>query len=93
MTITDTNLTAHELIGLRVSISTSTDPTKRGLIGTVRNETRNTITIETQNRLLSIAKAGSSFTFQVPTGNMVTIEGSRILLRPEDRIKRGLTHW
>ncbi len=93
MTITDYNLAAHELIGLTVTVSRSSDPTKKGLTGNVRNETRNTITVEIQDRLLCIPKIGSSLLFHLPTGKSVAVEGSRLRLRPEDRVKRGLTHW
>ena len=91
--ISDGNLPAHELIGLTLTVSKSTDPTKNGLTGIVRNETRNTITLEVRGRLLCIPKTGSSLMFHLANGKSVPVEGSRLQLRPEDRVKRGLTHW
>ena len=92
MGITESNLTAHELIGLRVTVSESSDVTKICLTGIVRNETRNTITVQNGKRFLCIPKNGSSFAFELPNGKM-TVQGLSIQFRPEDRVKRGLAHW
>ena len=93
MTLTEFNLIAHELIGLRVTISNSPDPTLVGVRGMVRDETRNMLTIEVSKRLLRVPKNGSSFSFDLPTGQPAIISGANIQFRPEDRIKRGLTKW
>ncbi len=93
MTITDSNIVAHELIGLRVSVSASSDPTKIGLTGIVRNETRNTLTVQVRERFLCIPKTSSSLSFELPNGKTITIEGSNLHFRPEDRVKRSLAHW
>ncbi len=93
MTITNHNLASHELIGLPVRISSSLDPTVRGRLGIVKDETRNTLLVDSTGRLLCIPKAGSSFTFTFSDGNSASIEGSRIRFRPEDRVRRGVARW
>ncbi len=93
MTITNLNLASHELISLPVEISNSPDPTLRGRLGIVRDETRNTLLVETAGRLVRVPKAGSSFTFTLSEGNSAVMEGSRIRFRPEDRVRRGLARW
>ncbi len=93
MAITDLNLASHELVSLPVKISSSLDPTLKGREGIVRDETRNTLLVETAGRLRRIPKAGSSFTFTLSPGNLASMEGSEIRFRPEDRVKRGTARW
>ena len=93
MTLTPSNIIAHELIGLRVTVSSSTDPTKIGMTGIIRDETRNTLTVQIRDRLLCIPKTGSSLTFELPDSQSVTVEGSGLGFRPEDRIKRRIRQW
>jgi len=93
VTISVANLLAHELIGLKVTISSSSDHSIVGTRGIVRDETRNMLTVEVSNRLLQVPKNSSWFTFDLPDGQPFSVTGSRIQFRPEDRIKRGLTKW
>src|SRR5881628_3067966 len=50
MPITSRNILAHEWIGLEITIKQSPDPKLNGLSGLVRDETRNTLVVETQGR-------------------------------------------
>ncbi len=93
MTINGSNLHAHEFIGLMVTVSGSLDPTKIGVAGLVRDETKNMLTIQVRDRFLRIPKDGSKFTFDLPAGDRVVVEGSSIQFRPEDRIKRRPAKW
>jgi ribonuclease P protein subunit POP4 len=93
MTINGSNLYAHEFIGLKVTISDSPDLTKIGVAGMVRDETKNMLTIQVRDRFLRIPKDGSKFTFDLPVGDKVVVEGSNIQFRPEDRIKRRTAKW
>jgi ribonuclease P protein subunit POP4 len=93
MPITTQNILAHEWIGLQVTVKASPDPGLTGLLGIVRDETRNTLLIETQNRLVQVPKATTQFIATLPTGGMVPIEGPLLRHRPEDRVKKGLTKW
>jgi len=81
------NLRKHELIGLPVVVSAATDPTLVGLRGVVRDETRNTLLVETPRGEKTVPKHGTTFTFEVPGG--ARVEGDDLLFRPEDRIKRA----
>ncbi len=87
------NLPAHELIGLKVRVKSSTDPLLRDLAGTVRNETRNTLVIEARGRVLTVSKSGASFLFELPSGENATIDGNALRFRPEDRVKKGMPRW
>jgi len=93
MTINGLNLLAHEFISLKVTVSGSPDPTKIGIAGMVRDETKNMLTIQVRDRFLRIPKDGSKFTFDLPAGDRIVVEGSNIQLRPEDRIKRRPAKW
>ena len=93
MMITVQNLLAHEWIGLQVTIKESSDPRLAEVAGSVRNETRNTLTIDNQGRNLIVAKTHSTFVVTLPNGEETTVDGARMMYRPEDRVKRGLTGW
>lgn len=91
--ITVQNLLSHEWIGLRITIKGSTDPRVIDVAGSVRNETRNTLTIENQGRKLRVSKTHNVFVVTLPGGEETTVDGARMMYRPEDRVKRGLTGW
>jgi len=93
MPITSRNILAHEWIGLEITIKQSPDPKLNGLSGLVRDETRNTLVVETQGRIRRIAKPNTVFIAKLPTGETMTVEGSILKHRPEDRIKKGLSRW
>jgi len=92
MAITPQNLVRHELIGLKVRIAKSTDPTQK-FAGTVVDETYNTFRIETKGKERVIPKKNSIFMFILPNGMKVEIEGKILISRPEDRIKKKFAKW
>jgi len=81
------NLRKHELIGLEVSIVSATDPSLVGVRGHVVDETRNLLVVESAGREKKVPKEGSRFRFEVQGG--VELDGTEILFRPEDRVKKG----
>ncbi|MFQ6124272.1 MAG: ribonuclease P protein component 1 [Candidatus Heimdallarchaeota archaeon] len=82
---TSKNLIRHELIGLEVKIILSPRTTEIGLQGIVVNETKNTLTIQTTRKIV-IEKKSRTFRFKVGQ-NKLTIEGTGLIGRPEDRLK------
>ena len=89
MTINQGNVSRHELIGLRVRISSSSDPSQKGAGGRVVDETRNTLVlIREGGKAIRVPKEGSRFQFTLPDGRVSELEGSSIAFRPEDRVKR-----
>ena len=90
--ITSQNITAHEWIGLKVKIARSTDPILQGLEGIVRDETMNTFTIETNDKLRQVQKRKTTFRAELSTES-VEIDGSLLRHRSEDRVKKGLRKW
>jgi ribonuclease P protein subunit POP4 len=93
MPITPQNLLAHEWIGLQVSVKASPDPGITGLIGIIRDETRNTLLLEARNRLVSVPKSNAQFVATLSTGETICVDGRLLRHRPEDRVKKGLAKW
>lgn len=86
--ITSKNLVHHEFIGLNVEITNVKDKSLK-LLGTVIDETKNTIKIEDANKNEKlIPKKGSIFLFELPNGEKIEINGEILSIRPEDRIKK-----
>ena len=86
MILTPSNLIYHNLVGLTVRITDSTDPTQVGLEGRVIDETSRTLTIATDRGNRMVPKINSQFAFYLPA--KVLVQGSEIALSPEERLKR-----
>ncbi len=93
MPITPQNIVKHELCGLSVKISKSTDSTQKGLKGRVIDETYNTIKVETKKGEKIIPKTNTIFIFTLPNKTKVEVEGKMLIGRPEDRIKKKFPRW
>ena len=76
-----------EFIGLQVKIKKCTDPTWTGKKGLIIDETKNTFLIEIKNETKRIGKKTAEFEFEI-NNEKITINGSKIIYRPEDRIKK-----
>ena len=87
------NLIRHEIIGLHVEVANSSNIHQKGTKGMVVDETKNTLTIETDKGLKKIQKKGSEFIFKIPNGKIVKVDGKRIVARPEERIKLKVKKW
>lgn len=84
--ITAQNIVRHELIGLPVSVVDASNPTHRGVTGTIIDETRNMVFVETATGLKKIPKRRSIFRLQLPDGTVVDLDGSVLATQPEKRI-------
>ena len=80
-------LAKDELIGRHVKIKDSKDPSWIGKSGLIIDETKNTFLIEIKNEKKMIAKKTATFEFD-SDGKKITIDGSKIEYRPENRIKK-----
>ena len=83
--ITTENIMSHELIGLRTEIVESSNPQIIGLNGTIIDETKSMITIDTINGTKMIAKSNNSWKFSLENKDII-LNGSKITKRPFDRI-------
>ncbi len=91
--ITAKNIVRHELIGLRVKIVDSKNKSNVGEEGIVVDETRNTIIIEKNEKQKTFIKDQCVFSFELPSGEKVRVDGNLLVGRPEDRIKKKLKRW
>ena len=73
------------VIGERVTVLTSTDPTKSGRSGRVLLDTANTLLLDEGGRTLRVEKAGAAFLI---SGSGKIITGSDVAGRLQDRIGR-----
>jgi len=99
MPITAENIVRHELIGLRVRVDKHTDRSLECFTGRVVDETYNMLRIEGKKRgqklkkEKSVQKRNGVFIFALPNGVKVEVEGSLLVGRPEDRIKKKFKKW
>jgi ribonuclease P protein subunit POP4 len=80
-------ITSDELIGRTVSIIECTDPSWTHQTGLIIDETQQTFLIEIDNKKKRIAKKTATFAFEYH-GKKTIVKGSRLVYRPEDRIKK-----
>ncbi len=88
MKITPQNVLAHELIGLSAEIVDSKDPSLKNLQGNVVYETKNVLAINVKQNIKKIPKCIVKISLRLPDGDECIINGSDLVSRPEDRIRR-----
>lgn len=76
----------REFIGLEVEVIASSHEGYR-ISGRVVDETKNTLTIESDGKERMIPKSSNEFQFTYQ-GKRIAIKGDEIKHRPEDRIKK-----
>ena len=57
------------------------------------DETRNTLTLEINKKEKNFVKEQCVFSFHLPSGEKVKVDGKILVGRPEDRIKKKLRKW
>lgn len=77
-----------ELIGMKVKIKKCTDPRWEGKKGCIVDETKNTFLIEIDNKEKRIAKKTAIFEFINNKDKKISIKGSDIMYKSENRIKK-----
>jgi ribonuclease P protein subunit POP4 len=85
--VTPRNILRHELIGLDVDVIRSSNKYCDSISGKVVDESRNTLMIKQGESVKRVAKRDSLFKFKLDEG-CVKVEGSALVSRPEDRVKR-----
>lgn len=87
--ITEKNILCHELIGLKARIEKSLNKSLEGIEGIIIDETKKTITIETEKGKKIIPKDVVVLAISVGSKNLL-INGRLLLGRPEERIKKNI---
>lgn len=88
MPVTRKDVLRHELIGLKATILSGSDPTLIGREGVIVDETRNTIKLDESGELKVIPKKEVTLSVDLPKGEKVKIGGNKLVCRPEDRVKK-----
>jgi len=77
-----------ELIGLDAKVVKSTNPSNLSISGKIVDETRNTLVIRQNENDKVVTKETAVFQFTLPNGTIIEVEGTTIIGRPEDRVKK-----
>lgn len=93
MPIKPENILRHELIGLSVIVSKSTNRFFIGMRGRIIDETRNTIKLSTRKGARMIPKEVAVFRLDLPDGSTVEVDGQKLVGRPENRMKTRRRKW
>jgi len=89
MPITPYNIVRHELIGLEVKVSASSNPYLKGISGIVVDETKNMLIVEgADGRVRKIPKSCCRFKFKISADLIVEVDGKLLVGRPEERLTR-----
>jgi ribonuclease P protein subunit POP4 len=89
------NIVLNELIGLRARVVRCSDKKQEGLEGTIVDETKNTLLLQTDTGVKKIVKASSAFRFY-PYGRAkesFVVEGREINFRPHERIEKSMKFY
>ncbi len=78
----DNHVIHVEWIGTHVNVLAASNPHNIGIKGTIVDETRNTVTIQTEQDVKRVPKHGSVFYI-----NGQEVNGDDVLVAPEERIK------
>ncbi len=79
---------AGEFIGVKAEVIDSTDVSMKDICGEIIDETKNTFLIEDQEKVTKmIPKKNNQFKLYMMNREII-VDGSKIMYRPEDRIKR-----
>ncbi len=89
------NIVLNELIGLRARVVKCSDKKQEGLEGTVVDETKNTLLLETDTGAKKIVKESSTFRFYLDgkSGESFVVDGREINFRPHERIEKSMKFY
>ena len=86
------NIVLNELIGLRARVIKSLDKKQRGASGTVIDETKNTLLLESRVGIRRIPKKACVFRFYTGAGTF-DVDGNEISFRPHERIEKSMKYY
>ena len=86
--ITSDNINSHELIGLRVTIQSSSMASIRNICGKIIYETKKMLIMENDKGVKAIPKTTVQVMKEELPSGVCFISGSSLIARPEDRILR-----
>jgi len=88
--ITPYNILKHELVGLEAKVADSTDSSLVGFSGVISDETQKTITLKDPKGSKKVLKENTTLSIHTDSGDELLVNGSLLLGRPEERIKKKI---
>ena len=79
----------YELIGIEAEVVDARNEANIGIKGTVVDETKNTLVIETEKGKKRVIKQNAVFEFKFGK-QRIRIDGKLLIGRPEERLKRKI---
>lgn len=86
------NILRHEFVGLDCEVVKSSNKAQQGIKGVIVDETMKMLVIRDGRDMKMVQKKGAVFRMRLPDA-LVDVEGSAIVARPEDRIKKKFEKW
>jgi len=77
-----------EIIGCRARVVGATHPGYVGLEGTIVDETKNLLVLETPTGIKKLPKGDIVVEIRLSNGELICVDGATITVRPEDRTKK-----
>jgi ribonuclease P protein subunit POP4 len=87
--MTPRNVQRHELIGLKVGVVKSKNPSHLDVEGFIVDESMKTLIIEQDGESKRVPKRDATFIIKLPRG-LVEVNGATLYGRPEDRVKKKI---
>jgi RNase P/RNase MRP subunit p29 len=82
------NIYGHELIGLHAAIEIKCCSNPFTIKGKIIDETKNMFTVMNKSGKMKVAKKKLKLHLTLPNQQKVTLDGNKLMNRPEDRIKK-----
>ncbi len=83
--ITEQNILLHELVGLEAKVIESTNKDVVGIHGTILDETKSMLILDTKKGIKKIQKDHSEWKLSSDFNDII-VQGSKIMKRPHDRL-------
>ncbi|MCL7385452.1 MAG: ribonuclease P protein subunit [Thaumarchaeota archaeon] len=90
--LTAKNIIRHELLGLNVDVEWKNGRQQK-FSGIVVGESRNMLSVQLTKGKKNFPKETCIFSFKLPDGSCVKVDGAVLVGRPEDRLKRVVRKW
>ncbi len=87
--VAEDRISRHEIIGLNIVVTQSSNPLHLGIKGVVVDETKNMLVISDNSKKKHISKDGVTYGFTTSDGTFVEIDGRQLLGRSVDRIGKN----
>ena len=93
MPITQRTVLRHELIGLETRVIRSQNPSVTGIKGRIIDETQNTLVLLVGREKKIVPKGVVTLQLSLPDGSLVEVDGTEVIGRSEDRLRKRTRRW